>query len=732
MLVARVAIDVPVDTLFDYLPGPATPPDIGRRVLVPFGRRQTVGVLRALVSESAVPERKLKPVTRVFTDLPPLDHSTLRLLDFCARYYHYPIGETILRALPTRLRSSRAFSSHFVKVYGFSDLGRKQALTGSGSPARATLKARVLERLATHGQVTGAALRDLGPRVSAVLRELKAAGIVDEDLVFAPDTERPRAPAEPASRPRLTAEQDHARSAVLTAGPGFRVWLLQGVTGSGKTEVYLRLMEEMLAGGKQVLYLVPEINLTPQLEGSVRRRANAARVVSLHSGLADGERARNWVIAQRGDADIVLGTRLAVFTPLPRLGLIVVDEEHDTSFKQQEGLRYSARDVAIMRAKQNDVPIVLGSATPALETYSQALSGRYGLLRLTARALGETPAIVLVDTGRERLDEGMSARALDALAQRLGRSEQTLVFINRRGYAPILHCRACHWFAGCPRCSSRLVVHLKDQRLVCHLCGHCETLPMACAVCGNQDLSAVGHGTQRVERFVGTRFPGARVLRVDRDTTRARQAWETMRTEIAGNRVDVLVGTQMLAKGHDFPGLTLVIVLNADSALFSADFRAAERMFAQLMQVAGRAGRAALAGEVLIQTEFPHHPLYQALLAQDYDGFARIQLAERRRAGFPPAAHQALLRAVASKRDVVFDFLERAAAAGRALGIPVQIYDPVAATRPRVAGLDRAQLLVQSTRRSRLQSFLDAWYPSVSALAGRGVRWALDVDPLDL
>ena len=697
---------------------------------MPFGRRQTVGVLRALVPESTVPERQLKPITRVFTDLPPLDESTLRLLDFCARYYHYPIGETILRALPARLRSARAFAAHLVQIYTLSELGRKHVLTES--PVRASLKWRVLQRLAAESQVTGAVLRDLGPRVTAVLRELKTARIVDEAVLFAPDAERPQPPTEPASRPRLTTEQDHARTAVLGAGQGFRVWLLQGVTGSGKTEVYLRVIEQMLARGKQVLYLVPEINLTPQLEASVRRLANAARLVSLHSGLADGERARNWAVAQRGQADIVLGTRLAVFTPLPRLGLIVVDEEHDTSFKQQEGLRYSARDVAVMRAKQNDVPIVLGSATPALETYAQALSGRYGWLRLTARARGKTPAIVLVDTSRERLEEGMSQSALDGLGERLPRGEQTLVFINRRGYAPVLHCRACHWIAGCARCTSRLVVHLRDQRLVCHLCGHRETLPIACAACGNQDLAPVGHGTQRVESFIGARFPGARVLRVDRDTTRAKQAWEDMRALITGNRVDVLVGTQMLAKGHDFPRLTLVIVLNADSALFSADFRAAERLFAQLMQVAGRAGRAALAGQVLIQTEFAHHPLYQALLAQDYESFARIQLAERRRAGFPPSAHQALLRAEASRRDLVFDFLERAAVAGRTLAIPVQIYDPVAAARPRVAGLDRAQLLVQSPSRSRLQAFLDAWYPSLDALAGRGVRWALDVDPLDL
>lgn len=730
MIIARIAIDVPVDTLFDYLPGPATQSDIGQRVLVPFGRRQTVGVLRALVSGTALPQGRLRPVTRVLTDLPPLDGSTLRLLDFCARYYHYPIGETILRALPARLRSARPVSANRIKAYRLSAQGREQMRAAA---ARTSLKTRILERLvAADRLVVSAELRDLGARATAVLRELKAARMVDESVLPARDAEHTELPAEPVSGPRLTVEQHAARSAVLAAGPGFRVWLLQGVTGSGKTEVYLRVMEQVLAGGRQVLFLVPEINLTPQLESFVRRRAHAAHLVALHSGLADGERAQNWASAQRGEADVVLGTRLAVFTPLPRLGLIVVDEEHDASFKQQEGLRYSARDVAIMRAKQSDVPIVLGSATPALETYAQALSGRYGLLRLNARASGNTPATVLVDTSRERLAEGMSARSLEALAARVRQGEQSLVFINRRGYAPVLHCRACHWIAGCPRCASRLVVHLQDRSLVCHLCGHRESLGVACATCGNQDLAPVGHGTQRVESFIARRFPHARVLRVDRDTTRTKRAWMGMREEITGNRVDVLVGTQMLAKGHDFPRLTLVVVLNADSALFSADFRAAERLFAQLMQVAGRAGRAALPGEVLIQTEFPNHPLYQAVLAHDYDGFARSQLAERRRAGFPPCAHQALLRAEAAQRNLAFDFLERAAAAGHALALPVRIYDAVAAARPRVAGRDRAQLLVQSPARARLQAFLDAWHPLLDAMADRRVRWALDVDPLDL
>jgi len=674
MTIARVALDVPVDTLFEYLAGPATTADLGRRVVVPLGRREVVGVLHSL-SRDETSQHPLKPIGRVMEDVQPLDDATMRLLAFCARYYHHPLGSAIIATLPRRLRRVPTLkrSSKATHAKG----STRQSGGATGEPDSASLN----------------------PSVS----------------------------------PTLTTEQERVVQTICTAQDGFRPWLLLGITGSGKTEIFLRALQQTLSRGRQVLYLVPEINLTPQLEAFLRDRVTGARLTSLHSGLAEGERCRNWIAAQRGEANIVLGTRLAVFTPMPKLGLIVVDEEHDGSFKQMEGMRYCARDVAVMRAKKAAIPIILGSATPALESFAQALAGKYSLLRLGARPRSRLPQIVIVDTNREPLEEGLGVTALGEIRARLDRGEQSLIFVNRRGYAPALYCRDCRWLANCRRCSAHLVVHLRHRRLTCHLCGHSTALPRDCPVCGNQDLAPIGQGTQRVEQFLTARFPDARVLRVDRDSTRGKRTWAGMRDEIAAEQIDILVGTQMLAKGHDFPKLTLVIAVNADGALFSTDFRAAERLFAQLTQVAGRAGRGSLPGQVLIQTDFPHHPVFRAVAAQDYEGFARAQLTDRQRAGFPPYSYQALLRAEATQESTVMNFLERAAIEGRSLGFDaVDIYDPVPALKSRIAGRDRAQLLLQSRSRMRLQAFLDAWYPSLGSLAGRKVKWVVDVDPLDL
>ena len=403
----------------------------------------------------------------------------------------------------------------------------------------------------------------------------------------------------------MTNEQRAAVDSLRSADAGFTPWLLLGVTGSGKTEVYLQWVADTLACGKQTLLLVPEINLTPQLEALVRARFPETVLVSLHSGLNESERLHNWLAAQSGAAGIVLGTRLAVFTPLPRLGLIIVDEEQDASFKQTDGLRYSARDLALWRAKQRAIPIVLGSATPALETFHKALNGSYRTLALTQRVNAMPPAIECVDTRREPLLDGMSQALLNALRETMKRGEQSLIFINRRGFAPVLMCPSCGWTSGCERCSAKLVLHLQDQRLRCHHCGHQERIPTACPQCGNQDLTPLGQGTQRIESALARIFPAARILRIDRDSTRRKHAWNEMRRQIHAQEVDILVGTQILAKGHDFPQLNLVGVINADSSLYSTDFRASERLFARLTQVAGRAGRGARRGQVLIQTEFP-------------------------------------------------------------------------------------------------------------------------------
>lgn len=523
-----------------------------------------------------------------------------------------------------------------------------------------------------------------------------------------------------------------AAIAAITGADSFQTFLLHGVTGSGKTEVYLQAIDAVLAAGGQALMLVPEIALTPQLEARVSARFPTAQVVSAHSGVTDAARARAFLAAQAGHADIVLGTRLSVFMPLPRLKLIVVDEEHDASFKQQEGLRYSARDVAIFRAKQRNVPIVLGSATPSLETFYHANSGRYAKLDLPLRAVAASmPTVQAVDTRKQKLQDGLSQELINAVSERLQRGEQSLLFLNRRGYAPVLACPACGWISHCRRCAANLVVHLADRRLRCHHCGLETAIPNACPDCGNLDIQPFGRGTQRLEAKLADIFPEARILRIDRDSADSPKKWQALLDTIHAGAADILVGTQMLAKGHDFPKLTLVGVVGADAALFAADFRAPERLFSQLMQVGGRAGRAALPGAVLIQTEYPDHPLYQALAAHDYDAFARAQLAERDAAGFPPFTFQAMLRAESEALRLALEFLHEAVL--RAPTFPeVLRYDPVPMRLVRLKNRERAQLLVESRSRPALQAFLAAWMPQLHALkTPRDLRWHLDVDPLE-
>lgn len=562
--ILRIALDVPLEGAFDYY-APAgealSAADIGRRVRVPFGRRTMIGVLVALPACSELAETRLKDAEAILRDLPPLPAEWFRLCEFCAAYYHAPLGEVMLSTLPASLR------------------------------------------------------RVNPPKARTPRRPARA---------------RPAHPAPP-----LTGEQTAALAAMTdnkNESGGFHAYLLHGVTGSGKTEVYLRLIGRALAAGRQALLLVPEINLTPQLEERVASRFPDAPLVSLHSELSEAARARHWRAAFDGSARIVLGTRLAVFTPLPDLGLIVVDEEHDASFKQQEGMRYSARDVAVFRARARNIPVVLGSATPSLESWANATDprtpARYRLLTLSARAVGgaRLPTVQRIDTRQEKLLDGCSDALLTAINARLARGEQSLIFLNRRGYAPVLSCPACGWVSHCRRCAANLVLHLADRRLRCHHCGFESRVPKHCPGCGNQDIMPFGRGTQRLEAALAARFPYARVLRVDRDAAKSRKQWEALVERIRAGEADILVGTQMLAKGHDFPKLTLVGVLGADAALFAADWRAAERLFAQLMQVAGRAGRADLPGEVIIQTQYPDHPLYAALARHDYAGFADTQL----------------------------------------------------------------------------------------------------------
>ena len=532
----------------------------------------------------------------------------------------------------------------------------------------------------------------------------------------------------------LNAAQQAAAEAIDAGSGSFGVSLLQGVTGSGKTAVYLAAAAHAIARGGQVLILVPEINLTPQFEQQVRAGLPGARVVTLHSGMAAGARNANWRAAAAGEADVILGTRLAVFAPCPGLALCVVDEEHDPSYKQQDGVRYHARDVAIWRAYARNVPIVLGSATPSLETLLHAQGGRYRALRLPSRARidARAPAVTLVPVRGADAHDGIAGELWRALGQRLAAHEQSLVFVNRRGYAPALKCASCAWEAMCPHCSARLTVHRSPALMRCHHCGHAEKIARACPQCGNVDLLPQGHGTQRLEAALAEAFAHARIVRVDRDSMRARGAFARIRERVADHDVDILVGTQMLAKGHDFPRLTLVGVLGADNALYSGDFRATERLSALLSQVAGRAGRASLPGEVIVQTDFASHPVFRALADDGYQAFAQTLCSEREIAGLPPFSHLALLSAEAQQHEDVAAFLDAAHAAGTRLArqfAGVEVNPPLTATLARRAGYERAQLLLQSRDRRQLQAFLSPLRVELDRLPGRRVRWALDVDP---
>ena len=674
--ILQIVLDTPLDRRFDYrwlgADGQVLP-HIGQLAIVPFGRREVAGLIVAVVEQTEVPQDKLKDVIAVRSQLAPLSAQWLALCAFAADYYQRPLGEVALPGLPKNLRA---------------------------------LSATALDR--------------------AVKKISKLSASHDGSAI---------------NTPQLKLEQEEAAQAIATA-EGFAPLLLYGVTGSGKTEVYLQAAARILARCEaaaevaQVLVLVPEINLTPQLESNIRARFPGVHVVSLHSGLAEGERTLNWLAAHQGQARIVLGTRLAILASLPHLKLIVIDEEHDPSYKQQEGLRYSARDLAVWRAHQLSIPVVLGSATPSLETWQHAQSGRYRKLQLRERAVRDAvlPTVRLIDMERDRPNDGLTSTLVAALKLRLERGEQSLLFLNRRGYAPVLNCDACGWISNCMRCTSYMVLHKPERRLRCHHCSLELYIPKACPTCGNIDLQPLGRGTQRVEEGLQAIFPEARVLRIDADSTRLKGSAQSAFDSVHRGEVDILIGTQMVAKGHDFKRLTLVGVMNPDTALFSHDYRASERLFAQLMQVAGRAGRAGQKeggspSEVLIQSRYPHHPLYGAVARHDYDGFAAQLLEERQQAALPPFLYQALLRAEASEIDTALAFLQEAVQCLEHTGITIN--DPIPMTMTRVANVERAQLLVECPSRPALQAFLGDWMAQLRQMKTRA-KWSLEVDPVDI
>ncbi len=720
----RVALPVPLPREFDYLPAPGMAPDatwIGRRVRVPFGHGEQIGVITALETSPADgPE--LKSVLVVLDDAPLLGQELLASLRWLAQYTHAPLGEVLATALPAVLRAGQALPETSAYAWQLSEAGK----TALGSQ-RAGSKPRRLAEMLAAGAISEDRLDASFEHWRATMRALDKRGLVERRVMTAAEAvhDDPNAPV-------ANAEQRVALS-TLAAGSGFRALLLEGVTGSGKTEVYLQAIRECLIAGKQALVLVPEIGLTPQTLARFRARLGVP-VHAMHSGLADGARARAWTAMARGEGRVLVGTRSAIFTPLPDAGLIVIDEEHDGSYKQQDGIRYHARDFALVRAKALGIPVLLGSATPSLESLHNAIAGRYTHLRLTHRAgNAKPPRVRVLDVRKRLLTHGLSQDLFEGIAACLARGEQALVFKNRRGYAPVLLCHDCGWSATCKRCDAPMTLHAGARRLDCHHCGARATRPPACPDCGGLSLQPQGFGTERLEEALAARFPDAPLIRVDRETTRHRDAIEKHLAAL-GDGPGILVGTQMLAKGHDLPRLTLVAVVGVDEGLYSADFRAGERLSQLLIQVAGRAGRAQLPGEVLLQTHHPEHPLLLTLLGGGYPAVAALELAQREAAGFPPYEFLALLRAEAPTEDAVTAFLHEAKDAALAAGVATVIANgPMPAPMARRAGRARGQLLLSAPQRPALQAALSAWVPAWYALkSARRVRWSLDVDPIDL
>ena len=735
-VILRLALPSPLRRLFDYLPpngvsGSDLQP--GMRLRVPFGKREIIGILVELSDHSDVPADKLKPAIALIDAQSPVPPAFFKLCLWTAQYYQHSLGDTFSWALPTLLRQGEPAEARQERFWQVTE-GASQ---DDPRLARAPRQRDALKIIAQHPHGVAHRLLSQLQLNKDSLELLREKGLVTVEARRHAAIERhgnwlaqPELPLNP--------EQRAATEAIRSGFDTFNAFLLAGVTGSGKTEVYLQLIRETLEAGKQALVLIPEINLGPQTLARFERRFNA-RIALLHSAVNDRERLDAWLAARDGEADIIIGTRSALFTPMKNPGLIIIDEEHDASYKQQEGLRYHARDLALVRARQENIPIVLGSATPSLESLQNAHAGRYGLLRLNQRAGGaQQPRFLRLDIKSRPLDSGISGPMQQAIGQTLAAGQQVLVFLNRRGFAPTLLCHDCGWLSECPRCDARMTVHQRSRELRCHHCGHVERQPSNCPKCAQVDLRPVGAGTERAEDRLATLFPDVPVLRVDRESTSRKDAMQNLFNTINKGEPCILIGTQMLAKGHHFPRVTLVSILDADGGLFSADFRASERMAQLIVQVAGRAGRAEEPGKVIIQTHLADHPLLVQLTEQGYFAFAEQALSERRAAGLPPFCHLALLRAEAHKPGQAEGFLDEACTEAEHLLSEltltgIELLGPVPAPMERRAGRYRAQLLVQANARAPLHKLLNYWLTALEKMpSGRAVRWSLDVDPIDL
>lgn len=726
----KIALPVPLRKTFDYLYPETGEVQKGARVRVPFGRRHLVGIVVGRSETSRIEEGKIRCVQQIIDNEPAVPAPLLSLLEWAASYYHHPLGETIFTALPTLIRQARSLYESPDICWTITESGRLL----DHAKVKGSVQKKILFLLnGSDAPVPESLLRDISSSWRQSLKRLTEKGWIEPAKCAAATSLMENKPAR-TEGPKLNEYQAAAVTAISQA-EGFNSYVLHGVTGSGKTEVYIRAAQQALEQGKQLLILTPEIGLTPQLTGRLERSLGVPASV-LHSGLSDTERLTAWREAREGRTKLIISTRSGVFTPAPDLGMIIIDEEHDLSYKQQDGLRYNARDVALMRARRANIPIILGSATPSLESFANCQNGRHALLSLPARAgNAQPPTIHFLDKRKIPSLDGLSPQLLDAIRQTLAKNEQTLLFLNRRGYSPVLYCADCGWVAPCQRCDARLTYHKREERLRCHHCGADFPVFDHCQDCKGSNLTSVGEGTERIEEALEKTLPQARLLRIDRDSMSRKNALKNALEQIHNDEVDILVGTQMLSKGHHFPNVTLVGVINADSALYSTDFRAPERLFQLVTQVAGRAGRANKPGSVLIQTAHPEHPVYRQIAADDYAAFAESQLAERREIGYPPYRHFALLRAESVKEDAALQFLHHARElALQLLPKAVELSDAIPSPMQRRSGRWRAQLLVHSPERAALHPFLSRWLEKLDGEIRKklNVRWSLDVDPMDM